>query len=71
MAETMQSLDQLGTGSRRRPKPRNMQKLDKQAAPMPPAAQERVARLDWARPGQIVVNTRPVEVFSRGRCCAC
>ena len=66
MAETMQSLDQLGTLKPAAPEaPKYVQKLDKQGRAYATGKRKNAVARVWIKPGsgKIVVNTRPVEVF--------
>ncbi len=66
MAETMQSLDQLGTLKPAAPEaPKYVQKLDKQGRAYATGKRKNAVARVWLKPGKgtIVVNTRPVEVF--------
>jgi small subunit ribosomal protein S9 len=61
MAESMQSLDQLGTPEA----PKYVQKLDKQGRAYATGKRKNAVARVWIKPGsgKIIVNTRPVEVF--------
>ncbi len=66
MAETMQSLDQLGTLKPPAPEaPKYIQKLDKQGRAYATGKRKNAVARVWIKPGsgKIVVNTRRVEVF--------
>ena len=66
MAETMQSLDQLGTLKPAAPEaPKYVQKLDKQGRAYATGKRKNAVARVWIKPGtgKIIVNTRPVEVF--------
>ena len=66
MAETMQSLDQLGTLKPAAPEaPKYVQKLDKQGRAYATGKRKNAVARVWIKPGKgtITVNTRPVEVF--------
>src|SRR5437660_5474363 len=66
MAETMQSLDQLGTLKPAAPEaPKYVQKLDKQGRAYATGKRKNAVARVWVKPGKgtITVNTRPVEVF--------
>jgi small subunit ribosomal protein S9 len=66
MAETMQSLDQLGTLKPTAPEaPKYVQKLDKQGRAYATGKRKNAVARVWIKPGKgtITVNTRPVEVF--------
>ena len=66
MAETMQSLDQLGALKPAAPEaPKYVQKLDKQGRAYATGKRKNAVARVWIKPGsgKIVVNTRPVEVF--------
>ena len=66
MAETMQSLDQLGTLKPAAPEaPKYVQKLDKQGRAYATGKRKNEVARVWIKPGKgtITVNTRPVEVF--------
>ena len=66
MAETMQSLDQLGTLKPAAPEaPKYVQKLDKQGRAYATGKRKNAVARVWIKPGsgKIMVNTRPVEVF--------
>ena len=66
MAETMQSLDQLGTLKPAAPEaPKYVQKLDKQGRAYATGKRKNAVARVWVKPGKgtITVNTKPVEVF--------
>ena len=66
MAETMQSLDQLGTLKPPAPEaPKYVQKLDKQGRAYATGKRKNAVARVWIKPGagKIVVNTRAIEVF--------
>ena len=66
MAETMQSLDQLGTLKPAAPEaPKYVQKLDKQGRAYATGKRKNAVARVWIKPGKgtITVNTRAVEVF--------
>jgi small subunit ribosomal protein S9 len=66
MAETMQSLDQLGTLKPAAPEaPKYVQKLDKQGRAYATGKRKNAVARVWVKPGKgtITVNTRAVEVF--------
>ena len=66
MAETMQSLDQLGTLKPAVPEaPKYVQKLDKQGRAYATGKRKNAVARVWVKPGKgtITVNTKPVEVF--------
>ena len=66
MAETMQSLDQLGTLKPAAPEaPKYVQKLDKQGRAYATGKRKNAVARVLIKPGKgtITVNTRPVEVF--------
>ena len=66
MAETMQSLDQLGTLKPAAPEaPKYVQKLDKQGRAYATGKRKNAVARVWIKPGngKITVNTRTVEVF--------
>ena len=66
MAETMQSLDQLGTLKPAAPEaPKYVQKLDKQGRAYATGKRKNAVARVWVKPGsgKIVVNTKPVEQF--------
>ena len=66
MAESMQSLDQLGTLKPAAPEaPKYVQKLDKQGRAYATGKRKNAVARVWIKPGsgKITVNTRPVEVF--------
>ena len=66
MAETMQSLDQLGTLKPAAPEaPKYVQKLDKQGRAYATGKRKNAVARVWIKQGKgtITVNTRPVEVF--------
>ena len=66
MAETMQSLDQLGTLKPAVAEaPKYVQKLDKQGRAYATGKRKNAVARVWIKPGKgtITVNTRPVEVF--------
>ena len=66
MAETMQSLDQLGTLKPAAAEaPKYVQKLDKQGRAYATGKRKNAVARVWIKPGKgtITVNTRPVEVF--------
>ena len=66
MAETMQSLDQLGTLKPAAPEaPKYVQKIDKQGRAYATGKRKNAVARVWIKPGKgtITVNTRPVEVF--------
>jgi small subunit ribosomal protein S9 len=66
MAETMQSLDQLGTLKPAAAEgPKYTQKLDKQGRAYATGKRKNAVARVWIKPGagKIVVNTRPVEQF--------
>ena len=66
MAETMQSLDQLGTLKPATPEaPKYVQKIDKQGRAYATGKRKNAVARVWIKPGagKIVVNTRTVEVF--------
>ena len=69
MAETMQSLDQLGTLKPAAPEaPKYVQKLDKQGRAYATGKRKNAVARVWVKPGKgtITVNTKPVEVvFAR------
>ena len=70
MAETMQSLDQLGTLKPAAPEaPKYVQKLDKQGRAYATGKRKNAVARVWVKPGKgtITVNTKPVEVFC-GKC---
>ena len=66
MAETMQSLEQLGTLKPAAPEaPKYVQKLDKQGRAYATGKRKNAVARVWLKPGKgtITVNTRPVEAF--------
>jgi small subunit ribosomal protein S9 len=66
MAETMQSLDQLGTLKPAAPEaPKYVQKLDKQGRAYATGKRKNAVARVWIKPGKgtITVNTKAVEVF--------
>ena len=66
MADTMQSLDQLGSLKPATPEaPKYVQKLDKQGRAYATGKRKNAVARVWIKPGKgtITVNTRPVEVF--------
>jgi small subunit ribosomal protein S9 len=66
MAETMQSLDQLGALKPAAPEaPKYVQKLDKQGRAYATGKRKNAVARVWVKPGKgtITVNTKPVEVF--------
>ena len=66
MADTIQSLDQLGTLKPAAPEaPKYVQKLDKQGRAYATGKRKNAVARVWIKPGsgKITVNTRPVEVF--------
>ncbi len=66
MAETIQSLDQLGTLKPATPEaPKAVQKLDKQGRAYATGKRKNAVARVWIKPGKgtITVNTRPVETF--------
>src|SRR5579862_9134437 len=66
MAETMQSLDQLGTLKPAAPEaPKYTQKLDKQGRAYATGKRKNAVARVWIKPGKgtITVNTRKVEEF--------
>ena len=66
MAESMQSLDQLGTLKPAAPEaPKYVQKLDKQGRAYATGKRKNAVARVWVKPGKgtITVNTRAVEVF--------
>ena len=66
MAETMQSLDQLGTLKPAAPEaPKYVQKLDKQGRAYATGKRKDAVARVWVRPGggKIEINTRAVEVY--------
>ena len=66
MAETMQSLDQLGTLKPAAPEaPKYVQKLDKQGRAYATGKRKDAVARVWIKPGagKIVVNTREVETY--------
>ena len=66
MAESMQSLDQLGTLKPAAPEaPKYTQKLDKQGRAYATGKRKNAVARVWIKPGsgKITVNTRTVEVF--------
>src|SRR3978361_2417207 len=66
MAESMQSLDQLGTLKPAAPEaPKYVQKLDKQGRAYATGKRKNAVARVWIKPGsgKITVNTRTVEVF--------
>src|SRR6185312_6396858 len=66
MAETMQSLDQLGALKPAAPEaPKYVQKLDKQGRAYATGKRKNAVARVWIKPGsgKILVNTRAVEVF--------
>ena len=66
MADTMQSLDQLGTLKPAAPEsPKYVQKLDKQGRAYATGKRKNAVARVWLKPGKgtITVNTRAVEVF--------
>ena len=66
MAETMQSLDQLGTLKPAAPEaPKYVQKIDKQGRAYATGKRKNAVARVWIKPGKgtITVNTRAVEVF--------
>jgi small subunit ribosomal protein S9 len=66
MAETMQSLDQLGTLKPAAPEaPKYVQKLDKQGRAYATGKRKNAVARVWIKPGKgtITVNTKSVEVF--------
>ena len=66
MAETMQSLDQLGTLKPAAPEaPKYVQKLDKQGRAYATGKRKNAVARVWVKPGKgtITVNTKSVEVF--------
>src|SRR5205085_3181993 len=66
VAETMQSLDQLGSLKPAAPEaPKYVQKLDKQGRAYATGKRKNAVARVWIKPGagKIVVNTRAIEVF--------
>jgi len=66
MAETMQSLDQLGTLKPAAPEaPKYVQKLDKQGRAYATGKRKNAVARVWIKPGagKISVNTRDVEIY--------
>ena len=66
MADTMQSLDQLGSLKPAAPEaPKYVQKLDKQGRAYATGKRKNAVARVWIKPGagKIVVNTREVEVY--------
>ena len=66
MAETMQSLDQLGTLKPAAPEaPKYVQKLDKQGRAYATGKRKNAVARVWIKPGkgQILVNTKSIEQF--------
>ena len=66
MAETMQSLDQLGTLKPAAPEsPKYVQKLDKQGRAYATGKRKNAVARVWIKPGagKVVVNERTIEVF--------
>ena len=66
MAETMQSLDQLGTLKPAAPEsPKYVQKLDKQGRAYATGKRKNAVARVWIKPGagKVVVNERAIEVF--------
>src|SRR6187401_3817371 len=66
MAESMQSLDQLGTLKPAAPEaPKYVQKLDKKGRAYATGKRKNAVARVWVKPGsgKIVVNTKPVEQF--------
>ena len=66
MADTIQSLDQLGTLKPAAPEaPKYVQKLDKQGRAYATGKRKNAVARVWVKPGKgtITVNTRAVEVF--------
>jgi small subunit ribosomal protein S9 len=66
MAETMQSLDQLGTLKPAAPEaPKYVQKLDKQGRAYATGKRKNAVARVWIKPGKgtVTVNTKTVEVF--------
>ena len=66
MADSMQSLDQLGTLKTAAPEaPKYVQKLDKQGRAYATGKRKNAVARVWIKPGsgKILVNTRTVEVF--------
>ena len=66
MAETIQSLDQLGTLKPAAPEaPKYVQKLDKQGRAYATGKRKNAIARVWIKPGagKIIVNTKAIEVF--------
>ena len=66
MAETMQSLDQLGTLKPTAPEaPKYVQKLDKQGRAYATGKRKNAVARVWVKPGsgKIEINTRTIEVY--------
>ena len=66
MAETMQSLDQLGTLKPAAPEaPKYVQKLDKQGRAYATGKRKDAVARVWVKPGagKIVINTREIDVY--------
>ncbi|HEY0566540.1 MAG TPA: 30S ribosomal protein S9 [Xanthobacteraceae bacterium] len=66
MAETIQSLDQLGTLKPAAPEaPKYVQKLDKQGRAYATGKRKNAVARVWIKPGagKIIVNTKAIEVF--------
>ena len=66
MAETMQSLDQLGTLKPAAPEaPKYVQKLDKQGRAYATGKRKNAVARVWLKPGsgKIVVNTKTLEIY--------
>ena len=66
MADSMQSLDQLGTLKTATPDaPKYVQKLDKQGRAYATGKRKNAVARVWIKPGsgKITVNTRTIEVF--------
>ena len=66
MAETMQSLDQLGTLKPAAPEaPKYVQKLDKQGRAYATGKRKNAVARVWVKPGsgKITINARAIEVF--------
>ena len=66
MAETMQSLDQLGTLKPAAPEaPKYVQKLDKQGRAYATGKRKDAVARVWVKPGagKIVINTREIEIY--------
>ena len=74
MAETMQSLDQLGTLKPAAPEaPKYVQKLDKQGRAYATGKRKNAVARVWIKPGSGKITSTPgrSRCSSRGRCCAC